>query len=393
MPALPCTYTDTTTKKPCSHLVLPGTAKCAAGHPTHHLLGSVPASAVAPATTFASLDLERLLMDMEVEASRGDDAVRGTAEADGLGWWLGEDVTYLDTLTGTRRSLRGRGTVPFRLDRLAIGDDVLAFGDYTHEDSLYLETTCRSYGCTDTAYVRLLGLGWPKVPKEGKDPRRGTTEQHRSDFGQSLAHTKRIRALCEPHRGGEKKLLIPPCPPVPGDRGIEYRQRDLHAEGVWPLRKGELPRLGGVTFGPAGHVLLVEPYNHYGGYAYTFPKGGMGFGENSVETALRETLEETGMMAAVIGHIPGRFQATIPAWRDKDGTLHKARPGSVNFYYLLRDSGARHPELMNYETAQCVWATPGEARELIAQTPYENGKLRDLAVLDAALHAYKQLGG
>ncbi len=49
---------------------------------------------------------------------------------------------------------------------------------------------------------------------------------------------------------------------------------------------------GGVVFDTEGRVLLREPSGHYGGYVWTFPKGGPEGSEMPEETALRETLEE-----------------------------------------------------------------------------------------------------
>ena len=54
---------------------------------------------------------------------------------------------------------------------------------------------------------------------------------------------------------------------------------------------------GGVLINDAGHVLLREPANHYGGYVWTFAKGNPDPGESAEEAALREVLEETGAVS------------------------------------------------------------------------------------------------
>jgi 8-oxo-dGTP pyrophosphatase MutT (NUDIX family) len=56
-----------------------------------------------------------------------------------------------------------------------------------------------------------------------------------------------------------------------------------------------------------GRVWTVSPANQYGGYLNTFPKGRMKPGETPQETAVRETWEETGLVAA-IDEFLGDFQ-------------------------------------------------------------------------------------
>ena len=50
---------------------------------------------------------------------------------------------------------------------------------------------------------------------------------------------------------------------------------------------------GGVLVCEDGKILLREPKSHYGGYVWTFPKGGAEAGESATEAALREVQEET----------------------------------------------------------------------------------------------------
>ncbi|MGO9027191.1 MAG: NUDIX hydrolase [Acidimicrobiales bacterium] len=158
--------------------------------------------------------------------------------------------------------------------------------------------------------------------------------------------------------------------PLP-DRTPEYRTRDLHAEGEWPL--ADKPRYGGAIFDGKGRILLREPSGHYGGYHWTFPKGRPEVGEHPSATALRETLEETGHRPVITGHLPGVFRAGPRA--------------TSNYFYLMEDrAGLVDPAALatNQETADLRWATRREARELINLSPNDGGRRRDLEVLDAA---------
>lgn len=131
---------------------------------------------------------------------------------------------------------------------------------------------------------------------------------------------------------------------------------------------GKALAYGGVVMDVSGRVLLREPSGHYDGYVWTFPKGRPSHGETPEETALRETREETGVVAEIVAEIPGVFAG---------GTTD-------NVYFLMRPTGeAGEPE---NETASVCWvATPERAREMIGETMNPVGRARDLAVLEAAL--------
>lgn len=116
-----------------------------------------------------------------------------------------------------------------------------------------------------------------------------------------------------------------------------------------------------------GLILLREVANHYDGYVWTFPKGRNDADETPEETALREVLEETGIIGTIVAPIPGDFQG---------GT-------TINRYFLMdfvEDTGK-----FDWETAKIHWATPEEALVLIAMTYNETGKIRDMAILDAVI--------
>lgn len=131
---------------------------------------------------------------------------------------------------------------------------------------------------------------------------------------------------------------------------------------------GKALAYGGVVVDRRGRILLREPSNHFDGYVWTFSKGRPSHGETPEQTAVRETREETGVVAEIVAQIPGTFAG---------GTTD-------NVYFLMRPTGeAGEPE---GETASVCWvATPGRAREMISETTNPLGRARDLAVLQAAL--------
>ncbi len=134
---------------------------------------------------------------------------------------------------------------------------------------------------------------------------------------------------------------------------------------------------GGVIVNELGQVLLREPTNHFDGYVWTWPKGRPKPGDTPEQAALREVQEETGYPVEIIAPIPGVFQA--------------APDGSRNTLFLMRVAGEQGEH--DWETASLRWATPAEARMLIAQTTYKEGAMRDLAILEAAEELINSLPG
>jgi 8-oxo-dGTP diphosphatase len=164
---------------------------------------------------------------------------------------------------------------------------------------------------------------------------------------------------------------------IPASRTDEYRGRDLQDEGVW--EKDSATRYGLVVFNEQGQVLLREPANHFGGYVWTFSKGQRNLEEHPVDTALRETLEETGYQPEIIGHVPGTFR----------GGLTK----SANCFYLGFDTnGQVDPRAVkrNKETQAIQWATHAAAMDLISLTT-DSGRCRDLRTLAAAYAEFEGL--
>ncbi len=130
---------------------------------------------------------------------------------------------------------------------------------------------------------------------------------------------------------------------------------------------------GGVIFDENGRVLLREPLGHYGGYWWTFPKGGPDNGESPEETALREVREEAGVKASIICRIPGTFKGDT----------------TENIFYLMKPVEAGLS--FHWETINICWATYEEAQGLISQSTTKSGKARDLAVLDAAFATLREM--
>jgi 8-oxo-dGTP pyrophosphatase MutT (NUDIX family) len=132
---------------------------------------------------------------------------------------------------------------------------------------------------------------------------------------------------------------------------------------------------GGVVIDDRGQVLLREPANHHNGYVWTFAKGKPNLGESPEQTALREVLEETGVVARIVMRIPGAF----------DGT------SKSNEYFLMspiEDTGR-----FDSETVAVRWASEEEAKLLILRTVKVSGQERDLRVLEAAFAAWRRNSG
>lgn len=123
---------------------------------------------------------------------------------------------------------------------------------------------------------------------------------------------------------------------------------------------------GGVVIDEGGRVLLRKPTGGFGGYSWTFPKGGADPGESPEQAALREVLEETGYEAKIIAQLPADFVGTTSTTR----------------YWVMEP--VRRVGGHDAETESLRWGSIDDARALIAETPSKAGRARDLAVLAAA---------
>lgn len=114
-------------------------------------------------------------------------------------------------------------------------------------------------------------------------------------------------------------------------------------------------------------ISLCRPTNGFGGYVWTFPKGGMDKHETPEQAAVRETLEETGYLSRLLVRIPGTFAS------DK----------SAGTYYVATPISSQRP--FDYaETAEVKWFTLPEARQALSLSSNQSGRARDLQVLSAA---------
>lgn len=129
---------------------------------------------------------------------------------------------------------------------------------------------------------------------------------------------------------------------------------------------------GGVLIDAEGRVLLREPSGHYGGYVWTFPKGGSERGEPPEATALREVFEETGYEAEIVSRLPGE---------------HRGDTGLTIFSLMRPTRAAQSP---GSETANIRWVTQAEAAKLIRQTTSTQGRRRDAEVLKLAFAAWAE---
>jgi 8-oxo-dGTP diphosphatase len=130
---------------------------------------------------------------------------------------------------------------------------------------------------------------------------------------------------------------------------------------------------GGVVFDDKGRVLLREPRNHFGGYAWTFAKGGSQSGEIPETTALREVREETGVVGRILCPLLDGFRGDT----------------SITYYFLMaleEDKGDFDPE----ETQTVKWVKPKTAEKYIGMTVSIAGRKRDLEVLEKAIQALRE---
>lgn len=131
---------------------------------------------------------------------------------------------------------------------------------------------------------------------------------------------------------------------------------------------------GGIVINNAGEVLMRSPSGCWGGYAWTFAKGGSEPQDQSPEnTALREVREETGYVCEVVAPIPGAFESET----------------CITKYFLLRPIGEVHS--FDHETQEIRWVSKEEAFKLINLTVPEKGRLRDSNALKSAIEVMQSL--
>lgn len=132
---------------------------------------------------------------------------------------------------------------------------------------------------------------------------------------------------------------------------------------------------GGVVFDDDGRVLLIEPKDHFDGYAWTFPKGLPHGNQAPEEAATYHVRKDTGYSAPVIACIPGTYRG---------GT-------SEAIFFLMRCVGRADAPAREADAVATAWATPEDARARINMTTNDIGRARDLALLEAALAFYADM--
>lgn len=123
---------------------------------------------------------------------------------------------------------------------------------------------------------------------------------------------------------------------------------------------------GAVLISARKQVLLRQPAGQFGGYAWTFAKGGRNDGEPSEDAALRHVRQETGWNAEILAEIPGTFKGTT---------------STTKFYLAGRVGRPAEPDA---ETTATRWFSFEEAASYIRQSPNALGRERDLMILRAA---------
>lgn len=175
-------------------------------------------------------------------------------------------------------------------------------------------------------------------------------------------------------------------PPEPKVSGKPLKEFDLDHDDLENVDWGKMPgwdtsdpkSYGGAIFDDDGRILLREPTNHYHGYHWTFPKGGVEPGDTIVKTALKEVAEETGHRGQIIGAID-------------DGFIAEEHAGHSRVHMFMMRSKGYDKNLMDWETSSVRWATYDEAKALIKESTYGAGRNRDLKILDAAFAQYNKL--
>ncbi|MCL6443161.1 MAG: NUDIX hydrolase [Alicyclobacillus sp.] len=131
---------------------------------------------------------------------------------------------------------------------------------------------------------------------------------------------------------------------------------------------------GGIVFNETGQVLLRSPRGHWGGYVWTFAKGGADPSDKTPEeTALREVQEETGYECEIMASIPGEFESDT----------------CITKYFLMRPTG--RVTAFDDETQEVRWVSIEDAFEMIKLTESPKGKLRDSGALKNAVKTWESI--
>jgi 8-oxo-dGTP pyrophosphatase MutT (NUDIX family) len=173
--------------------------------------------------------------------------------------------------------------------------------------------------------------------------------------------------------------------PHAGGRGQEGVSPSKALAGAKPETEPVVSRLahsaGGVAFRRAEQDdrLEVALISTRGGTRWQLPKGSCEPGESSVETAIREVEEETGLLTK-----PVAFLRTIDFWywdtyrKDPPERVHK-----IVDFYLLRVEGGQLSDA-SHEVDGVAWFTLEDAGRVLT---YESERIVLAAAIDALMKA------
>lgn len=143
----------------------------------------------------------------------------------------------------------------------------------------------------------------------------------------------------------------------------------------WEQEREPRRAAGGVVIDQSSRILLRAPANAFGGYVWTWPKGGLDPGESHRDAAVREVAEETGWRAKIVERV-GDYRG--------DTTITRI--------YLMQPV-ARTGREADRETEKIAWARPERAVQLLLKTINRRGRNRDLTILRDALDLHDKLFG
>lgn len=122
-------------------------------------------------------------------------------------------------------------------------------------------------------------------------------------------------------------------PPLPSLKQKPYSYVDKKTGETRTVQPNDLRLSSGVIMREAdGRTWLLHPKNGFGGYKYTFPKGGVEEGLHPQANAIKEAFEETGLKARITG-FAGDYRGDTSITR---------------MYHAVREDG--HPKDHGWET-------------------------------------------
>lgn len=106
---------------------------------------------------------------------------------------------------------------------------------------------------------------------------------------------------------------------------------------------------------PDGRIWLIKPTNGFGGYKYTWPKGGVEKGMSLQGTAIKEAYEETGLHVELTGYAGDMEHDVTESWRSH-----------ARYYYAKRVGGT--PTDASWESEGVALVQPDELHNFLNKT-------------------------